>query len=325
MQKVDVDYLKFRTQSEALTVFNAIKIAFFDPSGMELHGEEPGKDGWKSRRRITLHTIPIACMDFGGDSQRGWLRFEMTGKGCGWVESWDALVGAARGLAEAELMRVDLKLDTRDGSVSHGSVLQAYADGLFKKPYAGRNPSMKKIETADCMEGQTVYIGSRSSARYIRCYEKGLELLGKLKFKRADEFIKVPSLVMDFDDGYGPTKVRDFYRVEVELKAVDKVVLPWPALIDRDAYFAGTAPYCQQLVDAAPRLIRSIPSDFDEKATLYSSIQNCKIAYGGMFKALLSLYGDSPEAKAQILDFVLGDSVSKRLKESGVLLLDVGG
>ena len=41
------------------------------------------------------------------------------------------------------------------------------------------------------------------------------------------------------------------------------------------------------------------------------------------FNALLQLYGDSMEAKAKIFDMVVGDNVSKRLKEEGVLWLDL--
>ena len=137
------------------------------------------------------------------------------------------------------------------------------------------------------------------------------------------EFLMKPNLRVDFDDGLGQRNVRDFYRVEVELKAVDGVVLPWPCLVERDAYFAGSAPFCASLVDSAPRRIYSLPSDFDKKANLFSAVLNCKQSYGGALNALLQLYGDSMEAKAKIFDMVVGDNVSKRLKEEGVLWLDL--
>lgn len=58
-------------------------------------------------------------------------------------------------------------------------------------------------------------------------------------------------------------------------------------------------------------------------AALQSAMLNCKQSYGGTLNALLQLYGDSMEAKAKIFDMVVGDAVSKRLKEEGVLWLEV--
>ena len=42
--------------------------------------------------------------------------------------------------------------------------------------------------------------------------------------------------MIDFENGQGPVKVADFYRVEAELKAVDGFVLPWPMLSDPDPF-----------------------------------------------------------------------------------------
>lgn len=320
MFKTGIDYLKFRTQSEPLSVFKAIRSAFAGGEDMELDQDMPGKDGWKYRRELKLFGETVAWMDYGGDSQRGWLRFEMPGKGCGWVCDWDVVAGLFGVLLQAELTRVDLKLDTIDGSVSHESVIAAYKSGLFKRQGGGRNPTLKTVETSRVTDGRTAYIGARTSARFIRCYEKGWQVVGKLGLP---EFLVKPDLQMDFDDGLGMRDVRNFYRVEAELKAVDGAVLPWTSLVDRDAYFAGSAPFCASLVDAAPRRVYSLPSDFDKKATLVSAMLNCKQSYGGTLNALLQLYGDSMEAKAKIFDMVVGDAVSKRLKEEGVLWLEV--
>ena len=320
MSKAGVDWFKFRTQSAPLTVFEAIRPAFAGGEDLELGPEMPGKDGWKSRRSLRLYGDVVAWMDYGGDSQRGWLRFEMPGKGCGWVCDWSAVAALVGRLQRAELMRVDLKVDTIDGSVSHEKVLEAYKEGRFKREGGGRNPVLKTVETSRVVDGRTAYVGARTSSRFIRCYEKGWQILSKMALP---EFLMKPNLRVDFDDGLGQRNVRDFYRVEVELKAVDGVVLPWPCLVERDAYFAGSAPFCASLVDSAPRRIYSLPSDFDKKANLFSAVLNCKQSYGGALNALLQLYGDSMEAKAKIFDMVVGDNVSKRLKEEGVLWLDL--
>lgn len=320
MFKTGIDYLKFRTQSEPLSVFKAIRSAFAGGEDMELDQDMPGKDGWKYRRELKLFGETVAWMDYGGDSQRGWLRFEMKGKGCGWVADWSVVAALPEALARAELTRVDLKLDTIDGSVSHKSVLRAYKKGAFKRPGGGRNPVLKTVETSRLMDGRTAYIGARTSPRFIRCYEKGWQVMGKLGMPEC--FLNYETL-MNFDDGLGVRKVRDFYRVEVELKAVEGYVIPWPCLMERDAYFAGAAPFCASLVDAAPKMVYSLPSEFDKRATLTAAVLNCKQSYGGTLSALLQLYGDSVEAKAKIFDMVVGDKVSKRLLEEGVLWIDV--
>lgn len=320
MSKVGVDYLKFRTQSYPLTVLEAIRPAFAGGEDLELEIELPGKDGWKFRRNFRLYGEVVAWMDYGGDSQRGWLRFEMPGKGCGWVCDWSVVAALVGVLDKAELMRVDLKVDTIDGSVSHEKVLEAYKQGRFKRAGGGRTPVLKTVETSRIVDGRTAYIGARTSSRFIRCYEKGWQVLSKLGLP---EMFMKPELRMDFDDGLGMRNVRDFYRVEAELKAVDGVVLPWPCLVEREAYFAGAAPFCADLVETAPKRVYALPSDFDKKASLFSAVANCKQSYGGALNALLQLYGDSVEAKAKIFDMVVGDSVSKRLKEEGVLMLDV--
>ena len=75
-------------------------------------------------------------------------------------------------LQRAELMRVDLKVDTIDGSVSHEKVLEAYKEGRFKREGGGRNPVLKTVETSRVVDGRTAYVGARTSSRFIRCYEK---------------------------------------------------------------------------------------------------------------------------------------------------------
>jgi phage replication initiation protein len=288
---------------------------------MELGPCEKGKDGWEYRRAVTISDITIAYMDYGGESQREWLRFDMSGKGCEWVEDWAGFARLYDVLPTAELRRVDVALDTVDGSVTHDGVLAAYESLQFKRQTGGRNPKMKKIEGSSVCDGRTIYIGARESARFIRCYEKGWERLSKVGFP---EQYKKPDLVVDFEDGHGPLPVADRYRVEVEFKAVDDAVVPWPILIDSDSYFAGAAPFCASLVGVAPRRASpDFPSEFEPKATLAMSMEHCRIAYGGLLRTLVELYGDTPETKVRLFNELMGFSPSERLIKDGVLMLSV--
>jgi len=114
------------------------------------------------------------------------------------------------------------------------------------------------------------------------------------------------------------------YRVEVELKAVDDTVLPWACLTDRDGYFAGAAPFCAGLVEAAPRRMYSLPSEFNQKLALAASVEFGRIQIGGVLSALAAVYGAETDAqKARIFDMLKVGKVSEKLREKGVLMLDL--
>lgn len=321
MRKTGIDYLRFRAKNNCFDVLEAIR-PFFDASTlMELGPCEKGKDGWEHRRAVTISDITVAYMDYGGESQRDWLRFDMPGKGCEWVHDWAGFAMLRQSLPTAELRRVDVAFDAVDGSVTHEGVLAAYEALQFKRQTGGRNPKMKKIEGSSVCDGRTVYIGARESSRFIRCYEKGWERLAKVGLP---EQYKKPDLVVDFEDGHGPLPVADRYRVEVEFKAVDDAVVPWPILIDSDSYFAGAAPFCASIVDSAPRrLCQPFPSEFLPKVTLAMSMEHCRIAYGGLLRTLVQMYGDAPEIKARLFDELMGPNPSERLIKEGVLTVSV--
>lgn len=320
-RKTGVDYVKFRAQNNHFEVLEAIRPFFLARDLLEYGPEQQGKDGWEKRRPLMLADLTIAWVDYGGESQRGWLRFDMPGAGCGWVEDWQGIATLYKSLPGAELRRVDVKLDFFDGSVTHDLVLSAYEQKKFKREGVGRNPKMRKVEGGSVCDGKTIYIGSRESAKFIRCYEKGWEMLSKVGFP---EQYKKPDLVVDFEDGHGPLPVADRYRVEVEFKAVDGLAVPWPVLVDSDAYFAGAAPFCASLVSVAPRrAAQDFPSEFLPKATLAMQMEHCRKAYGGLLRTLVELYGDTPEAKVRLFNELMGFSPSERLIKDGVLMLSV--
>ena len=323
MKKTFIDYLRFRFKASPFDALQAVWPAFgFSVSDLvTLGGEEKGKDGWECRRPILLADEEVlGWVDYGGEWQRGWSRWDMSGSGCAWISSEGRrhLVDSLPGIG-AELRRVDVALDVFDGQVGHDDVLAAYDAGRFKRPHVGRSPKLKKVETSCPTDGRTIYIGSRESARFIRCYEKGWELLSKAKvpegFKKASNgFYFRPNT---------PSSPADYYRLEVELKAVDDVVIPWRILVDPDAFFAGAAPWFESLVDSAPIRTQGPPSCFYPRQTLESSMQHCARAYGGLLRSLLELYGDSVETKAMLFDALCSQNPSDRLVKAGCLSLPV--
>ena len=319
--KTLIDYLRFRFKASPFEALEAVRPAFgFSSSDLvELGGSEKGKDGWQYRRPVILAGDEIiGWIDYGGDSQRGWSRWDMSGSGCAWITGWQHLLQSLPAIG-AELRRVDVALDLYEGEVRHEDVLAAYEAGRFKRPHVGRSPKMKKIEGSCPTDGRTIYIGSRESARFIRCYEKGWEQLAKAK---VPEWAKLKAQAFYFRDGIA-SRPEDYYRLEVELKAVDDVVIPWSILVDPDAFFAGAAPWLETLVDAAPIRTQGPPSSFMQSQTLQSSMQHCAKSYGGLLRALLELYGDTVETKARLFDALCSQNPSDRLVKAGCLSLPV--
>ena len=139
--KTTVDWLKFRTLSDPFKTLEAIRPAFGTVADLVQFGpSQKGKDGWDHRREIILAgDVVLGAVDYGGESQRGWLRWDMPGKGCEWVQDWGLVEGLYGVLERAELRRVDLALTTADPElVSHEKVLAAHAAGQFSS--GGRSP-----------------------------------------------------------------------------------------------------------------------------------------------------------------------------------------
>jgi len=162
--------------------------------------------------------------------------------------------------------------------------------------------------------GRTVYIGSRSGAKYIRCYEKGFEILAKLGMP---ENIKSTVTQLEYN-GVGMVNVEDLYRVEVEFKDVDKV-LPFTMLTDRDSYFAGANPFCASLLPGAvERKVMGLP-DFNAKAALAVQLEHCRRAYGAIIRTAILAHGD----ERAVMAMIAGEGPSDRLISAGVLSIAI--
>ena len=111
------------------------------------------------------------------------------------------------------------------------------------------------------------------------------------------------------------------YRVELELKNVDKFI-PWFAIAKRDEVFAGSYPFCAELLPDAPHVVfQSMPS-FKPRAALQKALSNLGRSYGGILKAAHLAYGGDDVALLKIAKQCLASEPSRHLVESGVLTVD---
>jgi len=301
--KTTIDWLAFRTRSNPFEVIQGISPMFGTASDLvTFQGGMKGKDGWLYAGQILMAgDISLGRIDYGGDSQRGWCRVNLSGEGCEWVQDWKAAVSLPKCLLDAQIKRLDIALTTHDGEVTDQSILDAYAAGMFTS--GGRPPEMRSITSSDPRAGKTRYIGSRKSHKFLRCYEKGFELIKDVPFLKANA------------THIGDHKVEDIYRVELELKDVDKLI-PWETIAARDEVFAGAYPFCADLLPGVPHWRMLTLPDLKPKAALETALDHCRRAYGPTLRAALMAFdGDG----SKLLERVLAETPSQSLVEAGVL------
>lgn len=304
--KTAVDWLSFRTKSNPFETMEAMRPMFGSASDLvQFVPGNKGRDGWERGGDIMMVDIRLGWMDYGGESQRGWVRVQLTGEGCGWVQDWYAAEKLQDTLEGADIKRLDIALTTFNGEVSDAMVAQAYAEGRFTT--WGRPPRMKSIVSSDPRAGRTRYIGTRTGAdKFLRCYEKGWEML-----------THVPETMRSQVNAIDGHDLATWYRVELELKAVAKYI-PWNVLTDqRDATFAGAYPFCADLLPGVPEFKLQVLPDFKPRAALAGQVEHCRVAYGGALRIAVEVYG-----RDKLLDMILGDKPSRALIDLGVLTVD---
>lgn len=303
-QKTTIDYLTFRTQADPREALEALKPMFgtLGPD-MCLKSLERGAMGFQQAAQIVVDGMPIARMDYGGESQRGWIRTSMTGKGCEWVQDWSA-VQSIEDLPKAELRRLDIALTTWNGEISHERVVQAHAEERFHT--GGRPPALQQITSSDERAGKTCYVGKRTSDKFFRAYEKGFEMASKIR--------GLPGLLTHID-GH---KIEDIYRCEIELKA-GGTDLAWDLIERRDQYFAGAYPFCADVLPGIEADILMRRKERAPQSDLAVALENCRIQFGPtLYTALAAYEGDI----TAIWDKIIGNHHCIPLVEAGVLLVE---
>jgi phage replication initiation protein len=306
-QKTTVDWLRFRTQTEPRDVLEALRPMYGHLGEyLQFRHLDKGILGFQRGAHIMIADMPMGRVDFGGESQRGWTRVDISGKGCEYVQDWDSLHNV-EALPSSQIRRLDIALTTWEGQMTHEKVVEAHSGGRFIT--RGRPPKLTQYITSDPRQGRTCYIGEREKAdKFMRCYEKGLEMAGKYESR-------VPGHMLTAIEGKA---VEDIYRCEVELKA-QNTDIPWEVVERRDQYFAGAYPFCADILPNVEADILQRRPAREAELTLAAALENCRIQYGPtLFTALAAYKGDM----TAIWDKVIGDHHNQALLEAGVLLAE---
>ena len=301
-QKTTIDWLRFRTQSGPKQTLEALRPVFGTlGQSIRLQGLPRGILGFQQACQIVVGDMPIGRMDYGGESQNGWVRVDIPGKGCQWMETGE--IASVEQLEQAEIRRLDIALTTWHGEVGHDQVVQAHTDGRFT---IRRPPNLQQILNSD--GGRTCNIGQREkSDKFMRCYEKGFEMVSKMGGN-------LPGKVTHIEG----SRVEDIYRCEVELKAVTTDI-PWEVIERRDQYFAGAYPFCADVLPNVEADILKRRPERDAQTSLAAALENCRVQFGpSLFTALHAYQGDM----TAVWEKIIGDHHSQALLETGVLLVD---
>jgi DNA relaxase NicK len=303
-QKTTVDWLRFRVKDEPQAVLEAFRQGYGDLGQyLRLEPLERGILGFKQASAILCADMPIGRMDYGGESQRDWVRVDIPGKGCEWVQDWDE-VGRVEELESAQLRRLDIALTTWDGEINHDMVVRAHTAGRFT---IRRPPELRQITSSDPRAGRTCYIGKRDADKFMRCYEKGFEIAAKYAARAPGEVLSIDNKL-----------VENIYRCEVEFKATETDI-PWEVIERRDQYFAGAYPFCADILPGVDADILMRRPQRDPQIDLKAALENCRIQFGPtIFTAMMAYNGDI----TAVWDKIVGTHHNPALLEAGVLLVD---
>ena len=304
-QKTAVDWLRFRVKEEPRAILEALRPAYGHIGEyLKIQSLERGILGFKQACTINVGDMPLGRMDFGGESQRDWVRVDIGGKGCEWLQDWTE-ISRVEELPSAQLRRLDIALTTWNGEITHDHVVQAHKAGRFAT--GGRPPALQQVTSSDPRAGRTCYIGKRESDKFMRCYEKGFELAGKYASR-------LPGHVTHIDS----KAVEDIYRCEVEFKATGSDI-PWEVIERRDQYFAGAYPFCADILPGVEADILMRRPEREPQIDLMAALDNCRIQFGPtLFTALMAYHGDI----TAVWEKVIGTRHNQTLLEAGVLLVD---
>lgn len=301
-----VDWLAFRTKAaQPGDVLEGIRGAFGSMGQyLRIQPRSRGWQGYEQSADLLMADMSLGLMAYGGEAQNEWIYTGVTGQGCDWVADWDEADHHLSKLPAFDARRVDIALDIKDRTVTHETLLSAYRAGLFCPPGAGgRPPKCLKLEPEDPKAGRTINIGTRTSDKYLRGYEKGLQIAAGLPLDGCTAI-----------DGVAP---EDWYRVELELKP-KTAPLPSDLIARRDHYFAGAYPYLQRILAVEPDVL-VMSRDRVPQLDLAKALEQIRHQYGAtLFTALHAYEGDI----SAIWTRIVGKKHNEALLRAGVLLVD---
>lgn len=217
---VDSEYMGALSMARVL----AVRVAAVLGEGFDAGSAEGrGMDYYTVRCPILYRGERVGYAMAGGkqQAQQSTLHVSLEGQGCLHVSHANypavrAFIDKARGW----ITRVDLACDVFEGD-SIESVSSAYLGGEFD--VRGKRPKQSHAGGWDMGESRTYYVGSRSTGKLFRAYEKG-------------------------DEQFGADANDPWIRYEVEFRRENRVI-ETEILTSPADFFSGAYPFCAALLD----------------------------------------------------------------------------
>jgi DNA relaxase NicK len=270
------------TEREAHEFAQVITWHFFQDCGFTL-ADEVGK-GRFYQWRVPLRDGAgeyVGLIELGGANtcrKDGTVtaRVELTGDGCriysaagsGHAKRWLELRAKLESCA-GRITRCDVAADDLAGMFPVRMAMQWREDGQFDN--RGQTPKARLYDDLDSGDGKTLYIGSSSSEKQLRIYDKGKEM----------------------GDPESP-----WVRYEVQFKASNRKELPLDMLRDPAGYLLGAYPVLSFINAMASRIDVTQAS---AAATWKSCRRHLKRQYGATLSFIVK-HTDSAEALQRVIE-----------------------
>lgn len=280
----DVNGYGFHTPEVAASVF----CAFFSGTGLVLDKEQRKGTFYKWRYHVTLPTgAKCGQIEFGGPHtmrQDGTptARIELTGQGCrqfegeadcDHAERWSLLRAKLASLG-GRLSRVDCAFDDLDGAYNLAFAVKLWLSGKFNA--RGQQPECHEHSDMKGRKGDTINIGSPTSEKFLRIYEKGKE--------QGDE-------------------ASPWIRWEVQFRGSTRRELPLDMLTDPAEYMRGAYAALHFICSLARRI--EVTKQAAE-ATLKSGLRHLRRQYGAVLNFLQAATLD-----AEALGEFIGNNIAR--------------
>lgn len=278
---------------------------------------EAGKHGYPYQTKLLSGSLICGWLAFGARHNKAWFYVTGTGlrvrrdRGC-----YDAELSQICQIDGSKLTRVDIALDLY--SHEHFNVddsLSAYDAGGYKLPNAPQSPRdsliQSKTNNDEYPVARTHYVGkSKGTSKYVRCYDKGLQVLGTLTPEELVTFQTNGSLAVIRSSPVPLwANIEQWTRVELVYMHDKRRPIPAEMLLLPDEYFAGAYPILAELLLVSDGVRPSyIPRE--EEVELARLMKACRESYGGLFYFLKHERGFDEK---RIFDDLCGEKSAARL------------
>lgn len=277
--------------------------------------QKRGMTGYPETTSLSVDSVVVGVIGHGADHGKNLV--SITGKGCSlWSNDFYGHVRDVVEFLEAKITRIDIAMDFFCGEVTYDQTLFAYHAGKFTLPKSPKAPKLGLISTwADGINlGRTMNVGARKGSKMARCYDKGLEVFSRMSEDFRASCTDPAALVWGVEQNAPPgTIAEQWFRVEIEFKAADLVLLP-EMITERDAYFSGAYPFCAEILGLGDG-VRPSALKPDEQISLEKLLQSARLGYGNLVHTLSQIgYSDT-----DIKNALTSGKHNQRLVKAGIL------